>query len=251
MKLLIAVFILSVYSAFIFPQEGEYKFDNFSISVKNNIVLAKSQTGETLYSRNFGNVKEFMADMDGDSIPEFCLIGNKIDGGNSTYNLYVFNTVDTFFLADSLESLNTEPYLVFSEELEKDVIVVGNPDILKISGIRKDSSIVPLDCYEFDGNTFNLANNEMYDFFMQTNEELLDSLDDFYASHPMDCQNAKEIKLLLASIYLNYLNANEDSMALHFLNKYYFCDDVTEFKTKLTELLKVEQDEEPPADDNQ
>lgn len=245
MKLFFAALLLLFSSVYIFAQEGEYKFDNFTVSVKNNIVLAKSSTGDLLYSRSFNNAKEFLADLDGDSLQEFCVIENKTEGANATYCLYVYNTVDTFFLADSLESLNVEPYLVSADELGQDIVVVGNPDILKIHDIKKESGIVPLDCYAFDGTDFLLANDGMYDFFMQTNEELLDSLDEFYENHPQDCANSQEIKMLIASIYINYLNANEDSMALHFLNKYYFCNDATEFKTKLTELIKADSSEEP------
>jgi hypothetical protein len=235
--LFLAIFMLLVSNS-VFSQSENYEFDGFSVSVNENMVTAKLSSGEVFYSAKFNNLTESLVDLDNDSLPEFCVTTKNITGKNEYYKVYVFNAVDSFYLADSLESLNIEPYTIIDEESGKSYLVTGNPALKKIAGKNEEKIYPSIDCYGYDGNAFFRANDQVYDVFMQANEELLDSVDVFYKSNAMDCSKSNGITSCIAAVYLNYKNANEDSMALHFLNKYYFCNDIMEFKARLGGLLK-------------
>ena len=243
MKALFAALIVLIFISALQAQGENYEFDTFTVSVQNNMVLAKDVNGKVFYSRSFNNIKEFLSDLDGDSLSEFCVMEIKKADKNTFYKVYVYNTVDTFALADSLESLNLEPYSVYDEENEKEIFIVGNTDCIKLARNKEETITAALDCYEYDGSSFNLINNQIYDIFMRQNEALIDSLDDFYADSDSSCEKSQSMKSLIAAMYLNYKNAAEDSISLHFLNKYYFCNDILDFKSKLNALLKVKQHE--------
>lgn len=235
--LFLAIFVLLV-TANGFSQSENYEFDGFSVSVNGNLVTAKSGSGEIFYSAKFTNMTESLVDLDNDSLPEFCITTKNTAGKNDYYKFYVFNAVDSFYLADSLESLNIEPYTIIDEESGKTFIVTGNPELKRIAGKNEEKIYAAVDCYGYDGNSFFTANDQVYDVFLQENEELLDSVDAFYKNNANDCSKSDGILSCVAAVYLNFKNANEDSMALHFLNKYYFCKDIMEFKARLNGLLK-------------
>lgn len=243
MKALFVLFVALILTSALFAQAENYEFDTYTVTVEKNIVLAKDVNGKIFYSRPFENLKEFLADLDGDSIPEFCVTTSKTVNNNTFYKVYVYNTIDTFELADSLESLNLEPYSVFDEETGKETFIVGNPDFMKIAHDENETVTAAIDCYEYDGLNFNNINNIIYDIFMKQNEVLIDSLDSFYGSEANNCEASTKAKSLIAAIYVNYKSAVEDSISLHFLNKYYFCNDVLDFKSKLNGLLKVKKNE--------
>lgn len=243
MKALIVLFFALILSSALFAQAENYEFDTYTVTVEKNIVLAMDVNGKIFYNRPFENLKEFLADLDGDSISEFCVTTSKTINNNTFYKVYVYNTIDTFQLADSLESLNLEPYSVYDEESEREIFVVGNPACIKLALNKEETITAALDCYEYDGTGFNLINNQVYDIFMRQNEMLVDSLDSFYADSDSNCTCSQKVRSLIAATYLNYKNAFEDSISLHFLNKYYFCNDVLDFKSKLNGLLKVKQNE--------
>jgi|GEM_PF-655199 len=245
MKLIFSFVFALLISTACFAQEENYEFDNFTVSAKDKIVLAKTDDGQTFYSRKFDNAefKEFLSDLDGDSIPEFCVkVSDKIDN-NTYYKVYVYNAVDTFYLADSLESLNVDPFSVSDEDNGQEIYVVGNTGLATLATNKKEEITTSVDCYLFDGVNFVLANDQMYDIFIHQNDDLLDSLDEFYDSADKDCANSKKMATLIGAIYINLKNANEDSMALHFINKYYFCDDLKDYVEKLNSLIKVKKNE--------
>jgi hypothetical protein len=242
MRTLFAAVYLLLGGVVLFAQAENYEFDNFTVTVQKNILSVKSVSGETIYTRQFDNLKEFTSDLDGDSIPEFCVSEEMKNGNNTIYKMLVYNTVDTFTLADSLESLNMEPYSVADEDSGQLVFVAADTNFLRFAGDVPVTAAV--NCYEFDGLNFVQINDQIYDIFMRQNEEIVDSLDNFFDDNSNDCASSKKVLSLIASLYVNYKNADENSISLHLLNKYYFCSDLLDFKSKLDGLLKVEKNED-------
>ncbi|MDO8548718.1 MAG: hypothetical protein Q7S39_01010, partial [Ignavibacteria bacterium] len=55
-----------------------------------------------------------------------------------------------------------------------------------------------------------------------------------------DCDRSKEMKSLLASIYINSLNAGEKASAENFLKTFYLCENLESFKEELNNLFYKE-----------
>ena len=52
-----------------------------------------------------------------------------------------------------------------------------------------------------------------------------------------NCSTSQLYKGIVASVYANYLNAGEQSLATQMLKKYYLCDDIELFKQEIIDLI--------------
>jgi len=61
---------------------------------------------------------------------------------------------------------------------------------------------------------------------------------DFYTQKKiMDCSLSRHYKGTIASVYANYINAGEQSLAAQMLKKYYVCEDIENFKQEIMDLI--------------
>jgi len=155
------------------------------------------------------------------------------------YELYIYNLLDTFFLAGKINSGTTEPYEAESGEIEGLIIVAGNSDF---SFMNKDSEflLLPINCWKFEEGKISIVNSEIYDSFITENNNILLTLDSFFVENGNDCNSSSRIKSFIGSAYINYLNAGENSVASNFIKTYYFCDDADQFKQELDNLFSKE-----------
>jgi hypothetical protein len=227
-KLLI-LFVTSAIS--LFPQVNEYEADPFRIVFSDN-TLSVGISEDTLYTRNFTNAAEYFVDLDGDSLNEFLIIDQP---NESKYMVYIYNTLDTFFLADSINSGGFEPYFTLSEEIEGIVIVAGNTAFSRY--IKGDVYYLPINCFKFESGELFLINDELYDFFVSENEDLIEFIENYFDGNIKNCTTSMNILPALASAYANYINSGEPTLAHQLINKYYFCEDKEKIIREMDDLI--------------
>lgn len=204
------------------------------------------------------NQNIFYVDFDIDGKNEILNISFIIKDSLKFYTAYIYSDSsrnNSLYLIDSIYSGLKEPQFFFSEEINEMILVVGYPELdslnltlhlnsLKNNFSSEDSLLTnndgstyfsPLNCFAYDGFSFQNINDELYDIFISENEIMLDFLDKQSISDK-DCSFSSENKSVIAAIFINYLNASEKSLANEFLTQYYFCSDFKQFKNYLEKI---------------
>ncbi len=236
MKLNFLLFLFFILSAGAFAQKNIYSFDLFNAGLEKSVLTVKDKKNAVVYSRRFNDPAAASADLDNDGINELLITDAENKGGMTYYTLYIFNTIDSFYVADSIDSGLTQPYDIYSKELKSMMIVTGNP---KFNLFNTDTSFVclPANCWSYESGKVSAVNGRLYDFFIAENDTLIDNIDSYLENNPKDCNTSNELRAFIASVYANYLQAGEKILARQFLHKYYFCKDAESFKDKIISLL--------------
>ncbi len=219
-----------------FSQDSTSVPEEFTIKLENKQLIVWNNEKQQVYKRTFSNPKGEDVDLDDDNVDEYALINKNISEGRSFYTLYIFNTIDSFFVADSINSGLMEPQIIYSNEVKKMVLLTGNE---KFDSFNADSDEVflPLNTWKYDNAKVFSLNDELYDLFITTNDSLADFIDSYFDNYKKDCKSTGKLKAAIAEVYANYLTAGEKSLAEEFLKKYYYCSDVGNFKNKIITLL--------------
>lgn len=235
-KLFIPVlFFLSVTAAY--PQHT-YSFDMFTAQLNDSLLTVKDSADNIIYEMTFNNPHDYTVDLDGDSVEEYIVIDSAGTADVPDYYIYIFNTIDQFSLADSIHSGTAEPYDMFSNEEGGEIIVTGNADFEAFNGTDSDSDIfLPLNCWKYESSQLYLINSDIYDLFIQENEEIIDYLDSYSDSDEFTCDEGRENKSAIAAAYVNYVNAGEVTIASQFIKKYYICPDLDDFIKNINQIL--------------
>ncbi len=221
----------------IFPQQT-FTFDLFTAQIQNSKLTVTDNGGNAVLEMTFNNPRDYTVDLDGDSVDEYIVIDSSGSADLPDYIIYIFNTIDEFSLADSLHSGTTEPYDIFSNEEGGEIIVTGNADFEAFNGDDTDSDIfLPINCWKYDSGQIYLVNADIYDLFIQENEEITDYLDSFSESGDYDCDMSRHNKSAIAAAYANYINAGEVTIASQFIKKYYLCADIDDFIKEINQTL--------------
>ena len=232
-SILILSFSLTLQS---FAQNNDFSFDLFNANIENNVLTVRNKKNVLIYQKTFSHPCVDTADLDNDGINEFILIDSTANKSKFYYTIFIYNTIDSFYVADSINSGMMRPYRTFSKELKSTMIVTGNP---KFDSFNSDTMDVylPLNCWDYESGKVSDVNGSLYDFFIAENDTLLENMDSYLENEPKDCNTTLQLKAIIASIYVNYLQAGEKILARQFLHKYYFCKDVEIFKQKISSLL--------------
>ena len=227
--------ILSIISSTnFFPQNKlEFNSELFRINVTGNLLIVNDNYSNKIYAKEFQKPSAYSLDLDRDGNDEF-IVKDLIESGSSReYFFYVFNLLDTFYLAGEINSGFTEPYETFSGEIEGLIIVSGNDDF---SYLNEESDIksLPINCWKFEDGDLFLVNEELYDIFIAENDTHLSMI---YSKEINNCDKSREMKSLLATVYINYISAGDNAAAENFLETFYLCNDRTEFNKELNILL--------------
>lgn len=206
--------------------------ESVSASLVNNIIIVRDGDSLIFTSHHFTDAKEEWTDFDNDGIDEMSIIDKKND---ANYYIYIFLLIDKLQLADSLYCGVTEPFIGYSDELLEPVIYSAYPELEQFFS-NKEDVISAVCCYQFDGEKFTKINDRLYSVFMEANENLFLILEKHFINSNKDCGLAMQHKGLLASIYINYQNASENSLANGFIEKYYPCDDRIAFTEFLNSI---------------
>lgn len=241
-KLIFSFFFLLIFNfaSEIFSQnKNEFVTDLFTLALNNNSLSVLDKKESQIYSNEFQNPAGYLSDLDMDGNDEF-LVKDAVSVDNKArYELYIYNLLDTFFLAGKINSGTTEPYEAESGEIEGLIIVAGNSDF---SFMNKDSEflLLPINCWKFEEGKISIVNSEIYDSFITENNNILLTLDSFFVENGNDCNSSSRIKSFIGSAYINYLNAGENSVASNFIETYYSCDDAAQFKQELDNIFSKE-----------
>ncbi len=128
---------------------------------------------------------------------------------------------------------------MFSNEEGGEIIVTGNPDFEYFdSDDDQDSDIfLPINCWKYESGQIYIVNADIYDLYIQENEEIIDYLDSFTDSGEYNCDLSRRNRSAIAAGYANYINAGELTIASQFIKKYYLCADMNEFLDNINRLL--------------
>lgn len=217
-------------------QVGIYKFDTYFLSIDSITVKAYSPDSSLFYIKYFYSIENNFVDLDSDGVNELLIIDKKLNRDNTFFTIYVYNTIDTFYLADSIYSGRFEPYQVFSEDIGSLVIAAGMPDFDSLMTTDTTFSL-PLNFWKYEDDALFIANASIYDLFIIQNEELIDRIENYLKTNDENCDSSEKLKTIIASTYVNYLSAGEKSVAAKFLKKYYLCNDLEKFRDRLFRMF--------------
>ncbi len=208
---------------------------SYSFTIKDNI-LTVTTDGTTVYQKTFYHPDGYTTDMDGDNNNEYVVIDSIAAGVDSYFNLYIYNTLDSFYLVDSVLSGDTKPYETASEDVEGILFATGNPAYDKLSSLN-DVSFSTLNFWKFVEGSIYLVNSEVYDLYIEGNNEIIQIIDSYIETKGLNCNTSKEILGAVAAVFGNYLSAGEDTLAIKFLKEYYLCADIDQLEQELRNII--------------
>ncbi len=234
--LLILVFLPKTFS----QDQTELETDLFTFTFIGDSLTVQDTSGEQIYSKKFLNPFGYLADLDGDGNNEFLVRDSSITLNDQfIYELYIYNVLDTFYLAGEINSGTTQPYESESGEIEGLIIVTGNTDFVYLNENSEYVSL-PLNCWKFEEGEIYSINNEVYDLFTNENNNILSTLENIPSEDKNDCDSTSNVKSLVASAYINYLNAGENALASNLISTYYPCEDASRFREELESIFQKE-----------
>ncbi len=236
MKNIFILFLLITITQNSFSQGTNFTVGNFSIEI-NNAELTAFKNDSLIYFKKFSNPAADSVDLDNDGVDELVIIDSTLSSESAFYTFYVYSTLDSFFLADSIYSGITLPYEAETEDIQGKIIITGNPIFDHFNG-GNDTKFSPVNCWKYESGVVYDVNDEVYDIFMNENEDIIDFLDNYFQSKESNCENSREVLGAIAAGYANYKNAGEEASADKFLSAYYFCLDKDKFKQDLDRELK-------------
>jgi hypothetical protein len=236
MKKFLLVFIIFLFST-ISAQDNIFSTESFIIKLTGRNLFVENLDREMILEQSFNNPGGNVADLDGDGYVEFILEDYSVDKGRKYYYTYVYNTIDSFYLIDSIYSGLKKPYLTYSYELNEVIIITGTPDTDSLNDSDTFKIFSPLICWGFADDQFGIINDKLYDIFIDTNNKDLDYIDSLYNKYGNNCSTARMLRSAIAAVFLNYIYADEEAIAEKALNKYYGCSDKEKFKDEIKKLL--------------
>lgn len=235
MKRLTLPLFFILFSIISFAQVDSVSSLSYSFTIKDNI-LTVTMGETTVYQKTFFHPDGYTIDMDEDNNNEYIVIDSVTAGSNCYFNLYIYNTLDSFYLVDSVLSGNSKPYETASEDVEGILFATGNPAYDKFSSLN-DVSFSTLNFWKFVEGSLYLVNSEVYDLYIESNDEIIQILDSYIGTKALDCSTSKEILGAVAAVFGNYLSAGEDALAIKFLKEYYLCADVDVLENELRNII--------------
>ena len=220
-----------------FCQGKTYNFNSFSVKIENNLLQEYDSNNQVVLDKKFNDPRDFTADLDGDGVDEYLVIDITKQIHGNFFTLYIFNTIDSFYVADSIPSGYLEPYETASEETGGTIIITGNP-VFDSLNTDTGETFVPINCWKYDNGEIFSVNDEVYNVFISENDTLLDIIDSYYEENDNECTSTNKIRAAIAAAYANYLSAGDKILAAQFLKKYYHCKDMEVFKQNINALLK-------------
>ncbi|MHC1737058.1 MAG: hypothetical protein AB9882_03510 [Ignavibacteriaceae bacterium] len=209
--------------------------DDVSIKISSDSTAITIQyPGQTFFLAGLSSPKILDAELNNDDRGELIVINRYVNEGLTLYSAYVINLFDSIYVIDSIRSGIVEPFLAYSEEVSSTLLIIGYPEIDSLNRASA-GKYSPINALMYDGSKIYSVNEEVYSLFIDEIEDLLLLLE----GKPIHtgCEFTKENSSLIASIYINYVNAGDLSMAALFLKNYYFCTDYVLYKEYLRNLL--------------
>ncbi|MCU7496805.1 MAG: hypothetical protein HF314_05125 [Ignavibacteria bacterium] len=230
------LFFVALFGGYAFAQDSTFAVEDFNIKIQDAKLLVGDLDNKTVYDRQFQDPYAYTLDIDGDGASELLINDDNESEGQDSYTLYVYNTVGSFYLIDSIYSGLKEPYSFFSDEINNVVLVTGSPDFDSLNAGGQDV-FSPLVCWSFVDSSLEIVNDQLYNVFLSENDANIDFMDSFFKEKGRNCESSQLLKAAIASAYANYIYADEYALADKLLEEYYLCEDLKEFKEQISKLL--------------
>lgn len=235
MSISVFVIILFLLSFEIFSQADTINFDSYRVIFSPVNIYVTDINDDTIYTMNYHNAYHLTADLDNSGTEELIIIDSLSGSGYPEYILYLYVT-DDFRFIDSLISPVVEPYQAYTEDIESMLIVTGDDRFTDF--LTGDIMQLPIICWAFDGEYLVNVNNLVYDVFISENDYLTDFISENNRLKGEPCQVSISRLSAIVSVYVNYLNAGENSLAEQFINLFYLCEDKELLKRRLISIYK-------------
>ncbi len=237
MKKFLLILVGFICSGSLFAQDNLFSTESFIVKITGaNLVVEDLLERKTVFQKIFSHPAGYVIDLDNDGNVEFLVNDFQETDGQNHYSVYIYNTVDSFYLVDSILSGLKEPYYTYSDELNEIVLITGSPDFDSLNTTEIESVFSPLICWGFIGNEFGLVNDQLYEIFINENEKYIDFLETQYKSKGKDCNTSNLLRSVIAAIYINYCYADEKAVADKSFDEFYTCDNKTKFKEAIEKL---------------
>ena len=237
MKKYLFVFIIFLSQSKSFAQDNIFSTESFIINLSGSNLTAENLERTVIFQKSFKNPAGVVVDLDNDNNVEFLVNDFSIIDGRKHYFTYIYNTLDTFYLMDSIYSGLKKPYYTFSYELNEVILISGSPDFDTLNTNQLDEIYSPLICWGFLGTEFGIVNDKLYDIFLTENEKHIDFIDSVYRVNIKSCGTSQLVRSIIAAVFINYLYADEKTMAEKSFYQYYDCDDKEKFKSSIQKLF--------------
>ncbi len=234
-RAILAVILIS--AGHLFAQENYFIINSYEIKLENSYLLILSTDGKEIYRRSFTIPSIWLSDLDNDGIQEIVLVDSETLSGKSSHKLFIYSLIDSIRLIDSIDSGFMQPYDMISDELQQTIIITGNPSFNQFN-LSSDLIFLPLNLWRYENLELFSVNSELYDVYITENENIISFLDENFHSKKWDCKHSLEFLNAVVSAYVNYLNAEEYSIASQLLQKYYVCEDFGALIKKINKLIK-------------
>jgi len=233
----ILILFFSLFSSY-FAQEELFLLDHFKIKLQaNKLTVSGSDNEAIIFQKSFIDPTPVAQDMDNDGIKELLISDCVKKNDICSYTVYVFNSVDSFYIVDSIYSGLKQPYSYSSEEINEEILVTGSPDFDSLYSSAIGSSFSPIICWQYNGSELEIVNDKLYDIFISENEAMIEFIDVYLKENGKNCASLSKLKQVIAAVYANYITADEKTNAEYTLKRYYSCDDLDKFKALLQNLL--------------
>jgi hypothetical protein len=217
--------------------ETSVQAGSFSITIQKTLLNVFDEAGKNVYREKFFHPSGMISDLDADGIDEYIIIDSIFTKGEPAYKIFLFNTVDSFYLVDSISSGRTFPYFEIGSQTNEVILLTGIPEFDKYNS-NPEYFFSPLNCWKYESSRIYLNNEENYELLLNENDDIIEFLENF-SWGPDSCVSSKKILGAIVSAYINYINAGETAISSQFLKKYYLCSDIVNLKKEIQELLEA------------
>jgi len=209
----------------------------FSATLSGQKVTVADGKGNVVFERIFNDPAEFTVSLGIDSAQQYVIREKQMHKDLPLYILFLYSLTDSFYVIDSVYSGVYEPAPFYSEELGRTVLLVGNQDFDSLYSKNEQQNFSAVNCLLFDDGMLYNVNDQVYDVFLQENEQIVSYIENSWSGSAKDCSVSSELKSAIGAVYVNYLNAGEKVLARQFLDDYYQCSDKVSFKRFLDSQL--------------
>jgi hypothetical protein len=238
MKKLLLILFGFILSGSVFAQDNLFTTESFIVKITGSkLVVEELLERKTIFRKDFIHPTGYVIDLDNDGNVEFLINDYSESEGKNFYSVFIYNTIDSFYLIDSILSGLKEPYYTFSDEINEVILITGSPDFDSYNSEEIETIFSPLICWGFQGNEFGLVNDQLYNIFINENEKYIDFIEEQYKAKGKNCNTANSLRGVIASIYINYYFADERAVADKALDEFFVCDNKARFKEEIIKLF--------------
>ncbi len=214
--------LTTAFSSYAQTEDTDSSF--FHVSLQDNEMVVRDSSNDIIDSWSFESPEIYELDVNGDGQKEIIVIDNISKDEIPNYTLYLFAVGDVIELIDSLSSGRLEPSIEYSTELNTTIIGVGIPKLdLLLYDSKQDTVLAPRKYYKFDTSSVSEVSSELYSTYIENANQLLSEFPELVDNTSANCDKASKYLSIIFSVYYDYLQAGELSLAKNIQEDYKTC----------------------------